>query len=111
MIEAAFTDGVALICVIPSKSNNGVYLVKVSPSEEDLTIQHSCPAQKFGYECDHVKEAIKCFHAWQWWKKPLPVKVKQKFVVLDPNWDQVPVPGEIMDTMLHVIEGDSNNAS
>lgn len=108
MIEAAFTEGNSLICVIPSKSNNGVYLVKVTSSEEALIIQHLCSAQKFDHECDHVQEAVTCFYTWRWWVKPLPVKTEPILMRLDPNWEQVPVPGGVMDTMMLVIEGDSN---
>lgn len=107
MIEAAFTDGDALICVIPSKSQNGVYLVKVEPNKDNLTVSHSCPAHRFGNECSHVQTAVDCYYTWRWWEKPLPIETEHQFVVLDPEWNQVPVPGGITDTILHVIEGDS----
>lgn len=108
MIEAVFTDGDALICVIPSKSKNGVYLVKVLPDEDALTVTHSCPAHRFGNECSHIQTAVDCYREWRWWKKPLSVRAEHKFVVLDPNWDQVPVPGGATDTILHVLGGDPN---
>lgn len=108
MIDATFTDGDSLICVIPSKSQNGVHLVKVTPREDSLIVTHTCPAHRFGNQCSHVQEAMDCYRQWRWWQKPLPVYTEHKFVVLDPEWEQVPVPGGVTDTMLRVIEGDSN---
>lgn len=108
MIEAAFTDGIALICVIPSKSQNGVYLVKVTPCENLLIVSHSCPSHRFGNPCSHTREAVKGFYTWRWWAEPLPIETDHQHVELDPEWDQIPVPGGMTDTVLQVIEGDPN---
>lgn len=106
MIQAAFTDGIALICVIPSKSKNGVYLVKVEPREDCIAVTHQCPAYRFHNDCSHVMKAVTCFYTWRWWEEPKPIVTIWEHITLNPEWDQIPVPGSTQDAIRLVIEGD-----
>lgn len=108
MITATFTDGVALICVIPSKSKNGVYLVKVEPNGDELTVIHRCPAHRFHTMCSHVEKAVACYKQWRWWERPKTVRIESRAVILQPEWEQIPVPGSVQDTVLHVLTGDAH---
>ncbi|MCF6094535.1 hypothetical protein L1765_11230 [Microaerobacter geothermalis] len=98
MIISAFTDGIALYCVIPSKSRSGVYVVEVKPENERLIVSHACPAHRFKTKCTHVEEAISCYRQWRWWefapwlpqKEIVPIN---RHITLQPQWEQIPVPG------------------
>lgn len=65
----AFTDGAALICVVPSRTHNGVYLVRCEPVETDLIVSHDCPAIRFGRACRHIQEAASAYELWHWWER------------------------------------------
>jgi hypothetical protein len=95
----AFTDGAALICVVPSRTHNGVYLVRCEPSGGDLIVSHDCPAIRFGRACRHVHEAASACERWQWWEPKKRIKLVCRRIVLKPEWDQVqltPSPEELL---------------
>lgn len=92
MITAAFTDGKALICLIPSDRHNGVYVIKAEPREMDLIISHDCPALKYKGTCKHIPEVAAAYQAVQYWEPQKQVVIEQQRVILRPDWYQVPVP-------------------
>lgn len=108
MVTATFTDGSALICVIPSRTKNGVYLVKVeSYGDKQLVVTHSCPSHRFKNTCSHVNEAVKCYRKWRWWEHRKRVQTKKGYITLQPEWEQIPVPGSMQETVFQVLTGDS----
>ncbi|MNN27646.1 hypothetical protein D3C81_1411870 [compost metagenome] len=86
-----FTDGTALICVIPSDSSNGVYLVRAEPMGDILLITHECPACSFNKKksCKHVTIAAELYKRWQWWEPAKEIKTVTKRIVLQPDWEPV----------------------
>ncbi|WP_233184906.1 hypothetical protein [Paenibacillus sonchi] len=86
-----FTDGAALICVIPSDSSNGVYLVRAEPMGDILLISHECPACNFNKKrsCRHVAIASEMYKRWQWWEPAKEIKTVTKRIVLQPDWEPV----------------------
>ncbi|GGA56167.1 hypothetical protein GCM10007416_31680 [Kroppenstedtia guangzhouensis] len=107
MITAAFTDGIALICVIPSQSKNGTYLVRVETHGNELIVTHHCPAYRFKHTCSHMYEAVASYCEWRWWERPKTVRTVCRTVILQPDWEQIPVPGSVQDTALQVMAGDA----
>jgi hypothetical protein len=103
MITATFTDGVALICAIPSKSQNGLYLVRVEPvGEKGLKVTHYCPASRFKTRCSHVEEAVECYREWRWWEpKREEIITVSSTVVLRSEWKQVPTPQQFEKIIEH----------
>ena len=97
MVTATFTDGVALICAIPSKSQNGLYLVRVEPvGEKGLKVTHYCPASRFKNRCSHVDEAVECYRQWRWWETDRrEITTVSSTVVLKPDWKQIPTPKQL----------------
>jgi len=97
MITATFTDGAALICAIPSKSQNGLYLVRVEPvGEKGLKVTHYCPASRFKNRCSHVEEAVACYREWQWWEPEREeIITVSSTVVLRPEWKQIPTQNSL----------------
>lgn len=106
MITATFVDGDALICAIPSKSKNGVYLVRVETSEDKLLVTHSCPAKRFNNNCTHIEEAVRCYLLWRWWIRKGEIVEKSSQVTLQPHWEQIPVPGSLESVLYDVLKGD-----
>lgn len=51
MITAAFTDGKALFCLIPSNRHNGMYVVRAEPQGMELIVSQECPALKYKASC------------------------------------------------------------
>lgn len=86
-----FTDGKALICVIPSDSSNGVYLVRAEPQGSVLLISHECPACSFNKKksCKHVTIAAELYKRWQWWEPTKVIKTVTKRIVLQADWKPV----------------------
>lgn len=107
MITAAFTDGIALICVIPSQSKNGVYLVRVETRGDELIVTHRCPGHRFKNTCFHMYEALACYFDWRWWERTKTVRTEHRTVILQPEWEQIPVPGSVQDAVLQVMAGES----
>lgn len=89
-IESAWQYKDSLFVAMPSR-RGGVYLARVSPTRNGLEITHSCPAAG---RCWHQQAAYEVYREWLWWE-PIPEKVvcKNQVVLLDPNWEQIPVPG------------------
>lgn len=92
MITAAFTDGKALICLIPSSRHNGVYVVRAEPQGMELIVSHDCPALKYKGTCGHVSEVAAAYQAVQYWEPQKRVVTQQRRIMLEPHWVQVPVP-------------------
>lgn len=91
-IEIAWQHKDILYLAMPS-SRGGLYLVKVAPAAEGIEITHSCPAKG---QCWHQKAALEAYTKYRWWEpEPEKVTFKNKVVLLDPHWEQIPVPGEI----------------
>lgn len=99
MISAAFTDGKALICAIPSKRSNGVYLVRVEPTEMELIVSHDCPAIKYGGQCKHIAIAVTAYELIQWWEPKKKIVIETRRNILQPDWKQVPVPKTLDDKL------------
>lgn len=97
MITAAFTDGRALICLIPSTRHNGVYVVRAEPQGMDLIVSHDCPALKYKGTCSHVSEVATAYQAVQYWEPQKRVVVELRRIVLQSHWVQVPVPKPSID--------------
>lgn len=100
-VEAAWQDGDALILSMPS-SREGVYLVRVQPMQGGLKITHSCPATS---RCWHQLMAAKMYMMWRWWD-PVPEKLylEKKTIILDPDWEQIPVPGTIPPELEAIVD-------
>jgi len=88
----AFTDGVALICAIPSNTQNGVYLVRAEPQGNKLIVSHDCPAARFGNECRHVPVTVAAYERYHWWEPKKRVVIVPKRIVLHPDWQQIELP-------------------
>lgn len=88
----AFTDGTALIVVLPSRRSNGVYLVRAEPKGMELIVSHQCPAQQYGRPCSHVRLAAEAYRTWQWWEPEKTVRLEIRRIVLDAGWEQVELP-------------------
>lgn len=88
----AFTDGVALIVVIPSRSQNGVYLVRTEPQGDKLLVSHDCPAVQFGRECRHVTQAAAAYERFHWWEPKKKVIPRTGRIVLRSDWKQIDLP-------------------
>ncbi len=110
MITATFKDGTALICAIPSRSKNGVYLVRVEPKGSFLLVAHICPAHRFGNRCSHVEEAVECYRNWRYWEPERKVKESRRHIVLQPHWEQIPVPSS-MEEIIEAAKGADSHAS
>lgn len=98
-----FSDEMALICAIPSKSQNGIYLVRVDPAGEELVISHTCPASAFGKSCLHVAEAVSLYERWQWWEPKKRIRTEVRRIVLQPHWQQIQLPSSPIDIIRLVI--------
>ncbi|GGK22681.1 hypothetical protein GCM10010965_14480 [Caldalkalibacillus thermarum] len=107
MITATFKDGKALICVIPSKTKSGVYLVRVEPQGENLVVSHLCPAKRFGNQCRHVQEAVECYRNWKYWEPERKIAERHQRIILQPHWEQIPVPQSLEDFAKEVMESAS----
>lgn len=92
MITAALTDGKALICLIPSERQNGVYVVRAEPRGMDLVVSHDCPALKYKGSCKHIAEVAAAYQAVQYWEPQKRIVVEQRRIVMQPEWVPVPVP-------------------
>jgi hypothetical protein len=106
MIISTFVNGDALICAIPSKSENGLYLIEVKPSGDTLMVTHYCPANKFKNECSHIQEAVACFYRWKWWLPQKEVVQRTSQIILQREWLQIPVPGSLEDVLRDVLRGE-----
>ncbi|MDY7989846.1 hypothetical protein UY286_05010 [Paenibacillus polymyxa] len=93
MSMTAFINESALICVIPSSRQNGVYLVQAEPHFNELVITHDCPACHYGHsQCKHVQMAAEAYERWQWWEPKKRVHTVTRKIVLSPNWEQIQLP-------------------
>ncbi len=107
MVTATFTDGDTLICVIPSKTKNGVYLVEVKLIDSNkLLVSHVCPAQKFNTHCSHVEQAVECYNQWKWWQRGREIITESRHITLKEQWEQIPVPGSARHVMGDLIRVD-----
>lgn len=100
----AFTDGTALIVVVPSQSHNGVYLVRCEPSGMELIVSHDCPAARRGRMCRHVREAESVYERVHWWEPRKEIVLVPCRIVLRPEWRQVEVPAspeEMLRAVIH----------
>jgi hypothetical protein len=97
VISAAFTDGRALICLIPSTRHNGVYVVRAEPQGMDLIVSHDCPALKYKGTCGHIAEAAAAYQAIQYWEPRKRIIIQQQRIVLEPHWRQGLVPKTATD--------------
>lgn len=88
----AFTDGQALIVVIPSNSSNGVYFIRVESVDHELLISHDCPASLFKGRCRHITSAVEAYERWQWWEPKKEVVLLPQRIILRPEWEQVELP-------------------
>lgn len=105
MITAAFADGDALICAIPSESKSGLYFVAVHTERDCLSVTFS-GSGSMENQLPHVKEAIACYHMWHWWEKRVKVIVRSAPIILRPHWIQIPVPGTVNDITQQIGEGE-----
>lgn len=105
MMQAAFTDGERLICLIKKDGQTGITLAAVQPEEERLLIQCSTGPQDAA-----ATEAAACFQRWQWWQEEKPVHVETAHLVLQPEWTQIPVPGSIEDAVRQLKEEEAHAA-
>lgn len=105
MITAAFADGDALICAIPSESKSGLYFVAVHTDSNCLSVTFS-GSGSMENQLLHVKEAIACYHMWHWWEKRVKIIVRSAPIILQPHWIQIPVPGTINDITQQIGEGE-----
>jgi len=103
----AFTDGAALICVVPSRTQNGVYLVRCEPAGRELIVSHDCPASRFGRTCRHIHEAVAAYERWQWWEPKKRIVPVQKRIALQPEWDQVQLTPSPEDILRAVVQNAS----
>lgn len=106
MITATFVNGDALICAIPSKTNNGIYLVEVKPRGEHLFATHYCPANHFKNKCSHIQESIDCYFSWKWWDIRREIVHRSSQIILQPEWEQVPIPGSLESVLEDVLRGE-----
>lgn len=108
MVTVAFTDGDTLICVISSKSKNGVYLVEVKPIDDNkLLVSHVCPAQRFNTNCSHVEEAVGSYNEWKWWENGKEIITESRHIMLQEQLEQIPVPGTVRHALVDLIRVDS----
>ncbi len=107
MITAAFTDRLSLICVIPSRRSNGVYLVQIAPRGLELIVSHDCPAMHFREGCKHIPEVVSAYETLHWWEPKKRVVVEKRRVVLHPDWKQLPVPKTSTEQLREWICNDS----
>ena len=110
MVTATFRDGKALICVIPSKTRDGVYLVRVEPEGESLLVSHSCPAYRYKNRCGHVDEAVQCYRNWRYWEPERKVVPRHQHIILQSQWTQIPVPASI-EEVAEAALGETSRAS
>ncbi|MDQ0338155.1 hypothetical protein J2S00_000939 [Caldalkalibacillus uzonensis] len=110
MITATLKDGKALICCIPSKTKNGVYLVRVEPEGPFLVVSHFCPAYRFRNQCSHVEEAVQCYRNWRYWEPKREVIERRQRIILQPHWEQIPVPAS-MEEVIEAAMGVESRAS
>lgn len=103
----AFTDGVALICVVPSDSQNGVHLVRCKPSGIELIVCHDCPKARRGQSCRHVEEAIAAYERWHWWEPKKRIVPVCRRIVLKPEWEQVQLTPSPEDILRAVVQNAS----
>lgn len=106
MITATFVNGDALICAIPSKTKDGVYLVEVKKQGDKILVTHYCPASLFKNNCSHVQEAVDCYLQWRWWDLRKEIVQRSSQIILQANWQQIPVPGSIEFVLRDVLRGD-----
>jgi hypothetical protein len=100
----AFTDGTALIVVVPSKTLNGVYLVRVEPNGLKLFVSHDCPAARHGKVCWHVHQAVAAYERVHWWEPKKEVVFAPRRIVLRPEWRQVKIPASPEDMVRAVVQ-------
>lgn len=99
-----FTDGKALICSMPSTSQNGVYLVRVEPTGNHIVVSHDCPACHFGHKrCKHVELAVEAYERWQWWEPKKRVQSITRKIVLMADWEQITLPPSPEEQLQEVI--------
>jgi hypothetical protein len=104
MSMITFTDGKALICSMPSTSQNGVYLVRVEPTGNHIVVSHDCPACHFGNKkCKHVQMAVQAYERWQWWEPKKRVQSITRKIVLTADWEQIQLPPSPEEQLQEVI--------
>jgi len=103
----AFADGTALIVVVPSRTQNGIYLVRCEPAGMKLIVSHDCPAARRGKPCWHIQEAAAAYERVHWWEPKKEVVLAPRRIVLQPGWRQVSIPASLEDRLRAVIQGAS----
>lgn len=106
MIQATFTDGKQLICLMKQAGQTGILLVAVELEQNKLIVQ--CPAAHNHHVA--VKEAADCFKCWKWWQKDRPLKVESAHLLMKPEWRQITVPGSIEDMIQQAGEEEAHAA-
>jgi hypothetical protein len=99
----AFMDGMALIVAVPSRTQNGVYLVRCEPAGLNLIVSHDCPAAYHGKLCWHIQEAVAAYERVHWWEPKKEVVLTPRRIVLQPDWRQVSIPLNPVDWLRTVI--------
>lgn len=102
-VDHAWQDRDALILAMPS-SRGGVYLIRANPLQGGgIEVTHACPATS---RCWHQNIALETYRKWRWWE-PAPEKVlyRSRAIVLNPGWDQIPVPGVLAPDLEAIIDG------
>lgn len=103
----AFTDGKAFIVVVPSRTQNGVYLVRCDPIGMKLIVSHDCPAASHGKPCWHVQQAVAAYERAFWWEPKKDVHILRSRIILRPEWRQVNIPPSPEEALRAVIRGAS----
>lgn len=98
-----FTDGAALIVVVPSRTHNGVYLVRVEQRGLKLIVSHDCLTARSGTMCRHVLEAKAAYERTHWWEPKKEVVLDLRRIVLRPEWKQVNIPASPEEVIRAVI--------
>jgi hypothetical protein len=103
----AFMDGMALIVAVPSRTQNGVYLVRCESKGMKLIVSHDCPAACHGKPCWHIHEALAVYERIHWWEPKTEVTLEPRRIILQPGWRQVSIPASLEDRLRAVIQGAS----
>jgi hypothetical protein len=110
VITAAWQVNKNSIVISCPSSRGGNYLIGVTQKNGHLIVAHDCPAINVGKSCWHVKAALDAYCQWQWWQEIDSTKYQSvsKKIILSPDWEQIPIPGQLPEGISEVFLNDSS---